>query len=94
MTTDAVRDTLARIDLRLEEQVAPLRELADRAAAVQAAVASGGLREKDLAPLLELLVELSLSHRWPLPQTTRQCLGSLKTSGKGRAAQQRLLQGT
>lgn len=49
---------------------------------------------KDLAPLLELLVELSLSHRWPLPQTTRQCLGSLKTSGKGRAAQQRLLQGT
>ncbi len=47
---------------------------------------------RDLAALLELLLELSLSLRRPLPGPCRDVLGRLPLGGKGRALQKALLQ--
>lgn len=47
---------------------------------------------KDVAPLLELLLELKLSHQLALPPTTRSSLAGLKPSGKGKAALKMLLE--
>lgn len=53
------------------------------------APASG--ERKDLAPLLELLLELRLGHQLPLPAGTRAALAAMKLGGKGKTAQQQLL---
>lgn len=53
----AVRDTLQEIEHQLEGRLAPMRELAQRAAAVIGATPPGTLAEKDLAHLLAWLTE-------------------------------------
>ncbi len=53
------------------------------------APASG--ERKDLAPLLELLLELRLGHQLPLPAGTRAALAAMKLGGKGKTAQRQLL---
>ena len=50
-TTQAVRDAVEGIDSHLEAQLAPMRELATRVAAIVGELGSGALREKDLARL-------------------------------------------
>lgn len=57
--------------------------------AMAQAPASG--ERKDLAPLLELLLELRLGHQLPLPAGTRAALAAMKLGGKGKTAQQQLL---
>ena len=46
---------------------------------------------KDLAALLELLLELAIGHHLPLPEGTRAVLTTLKLGGKGRTVQRQLL---
>jgi hypothetical protein len=46
---------------------------------------------KDLAALMELLLELALSSGWTLPAPVREVLGRLQLGGKGQAAQKNLL---
>jgi len=51
----------------------------------------GDAPPKDLALLMELLLELSLNLQRPLPPDTHDALGRWRLSGKARAAQQALL---
>lgn len=53
--------------------------------------APGATWRKDLAPLLELLLELHLAHGLALPASTTAALAAMKPSAKGKAAQQKLL---
>lgn len=46
---------------------------------------------KDCAPLLELMLELQLTHHLPLPDNVRQVLAAQRLTGKARAAVQALL---
>ncbi|MCA1984596.1 cache domain-containing protein [Nocardioides nematodiphilus] len=52
MTADVVRSAVEQIGRRLEDQLAPLRGLADQVAHAAQGVAVGALREKDLAHLI------------------------------------------
>lgn len=56
-------------------------------------VVQSSVARKDSAPLLELMLELQLSHALALPQATRQGLAALRFSGKAKAAVQALLVG-
>jgi hypothetical protein len=49
---------------------------------------------KDLAPLLELLLELQLGHHLALPASTRTAMGSMRLSGKAKQAVEALLANT
>lgn len=46
---------------------------------------------KDMAPLLDLLLELQLAHRLPLPADTRTALGAMQLSGKNKTAVKSIL---
>ena len=47
---------------------------------------------KDVAPLLELLLELSLAHGFDLPRAARDNVALLKLSGRGKAVQKEILE--